>query len=166
MNSNFKTLAGKSAAGLSTPTTKIAQGALLNPQSRQQSHLSSRSVLRESETNNDVDNDDDDDDDDSEDSGRDLTSKSTTKVTSAKDLEWTQEEQQNGIFSTEFFQAYFLVMKFYGLETLFPNVWGDEPATIETHKTPEETEAINKAIAIEEDTSDPLKIRGKIKYVF
>jgi hypothetical protein len=57
-------------------------------------------------------------------------------------------------------------MKFYGLETLFPNVWGDEPATIETQKTSEETEAINKAIAIEEDTSDPLKIRGKIKYVF
>lgn len=102
MNSNFKTLAGKSAAGLPAPASKIAQGALLNPQSRQQSQLSTRSVLKESETYNDIDNDDDDDDD-SEDSERDSTSKPATKVTSAKDLEWSQEEQQSGTFNTGLF---------------------------------------------------------------
>lgn len=102
----------------------------------------------------DEDSEDEDDDDDSDDNDNKFQdSKAAAKLASAKDLEWTQEEQQN-------------VMKFYGMETLFPAVWGDDNiGGLEQtqQKTNEEADAANKLAVHEEDTSDPLKIKGKIK---
>ena len=70
------------------------------------------------------------------------------------------------LISTLYRSFELLVMKFYGLETLFPATWGDDNTAqiYEPQKTAEETEAASKAVTLEEDTSDPLKIKGKIKY--
>lgn len=62
-----------------------------------------------------------------------------------------------------------IVMKFYGLESLFPSKWVEDSApqeTLEQKPTEQKEFAIKRAkaaAAAEEDTSDPLQIKGKIK---
>ena len=78
---------GKGKAATLAPTSRLQQ------LSRTTSHNSSFRNL------NDDGDDDDEDDDDSEDSdeSQDSVSQPAAKIASAKDLDWTQEEQQNGI---------------------------------------------------------------------
>ncbi|KAJ3361688.1 hypothetical protein HDU91_003797, partial [Kappamyces sp. JEL0680] len=116
-------------------------------------------VVRDAKSSSEEDDDseEEDEEDEEEATGRVSTGRKSavSRQPNARDLDWTAEEQQT-------------VLKFYGLDTLFPSTWGEDhslnpTALSETTNTQDKKEEAIRAALQEEDTSDPLKIKGKIR---